>query len=69
LFSREDTTTPPNSPPDLRCPLCDQTLQYRTSHVGGVSERHREQWDYFECPNGCGDFQYRQRTRKLRNVS
>jgi two-component system cell cycle response regulator DivK len=69
LFSREVTTTPPELPPTLVCPMCDQPLQYRTSHVGGVSERHREQWDYFECPNGCGDFQYRQRTRKLRKVS
>jgi len=68
LFSREVTTTPPALPPTLVCPMCDQPLQYRTSHVGGVSERHREQWDYFECPNGCGDFQYRQRTRKLRKV-
>jgi two-component system, cell cycle response regulator DivK len=69
LFSREDTTTPPDAPPNLLCPMCDQALHYRTSHVGGVSERHREQWDYFECPQGCGDFQYRQRTRKLRKVS
>jgi two-component system cell cycle response regulator DivK len=69
LFSREVTTTPPDPPPTLVCPICDQPLQYRTSHVGGVSERHREQWDYFECANGCGDFQYRQRTRKLRKVS
>jgi len=69
LFSREVTTTPPALPPTLVCPMCDQPLQYRTSHVGGVSERHREQWDYFECANGCGDFQYRQRTRKLRKVS
>jgi DNA-binding response OmpR family regulator len=69
LFSREDTTTPPDSPPDLVCPSCDQALSYRRSHVGGVSERHREQWDYYECANGCGTFQYRQRTRKLRQVS
>jgi two-component system, cell cycle response regulator DivK len=69
LFSREVTNTPPELPPTLVCPMCDQPLQYRASHVGGVSERHREQWDYFECPNGCGDFQYRQRTRKLRKVS
>jgi two-component system, cell cycle response regulator DivK len=69
VFSREDTTTPPAAPPNLVCPMCDQPLQYRSSHVGGVSERHREQWDYFECPNGCGNFQYRQRTRKLRRVS
>jgi len=69
LFSREDTTTPPVQPPTLVCPICAQTLHYRTSHVGGVSQRHSEQWDYFECQSGCGDFQYRQRTRKLRKVS
>jgi len=65
---RHDTTTPPAAPPGLVCPTCDQPLTYQRSHIGGVSERHAEQWDYFECPAGCGTFQYRQRTRKLRRV-
>ena len=68
-FSRVDTVTPPAEPPALVCPACDQPLTYERSHVGGVSERHREQWDYFQCGNGCGTFQYRQRTRKIRKVS
>ena len=68
-FNRVDTTTPPAPPPALVCPICDRPLNYRRSHVGGVSERHREQWDYYECPDGCGSFQFRQRTRKLRKVS
>jgi len=67
-FSREDTNMPPLAPPELHCPSCDRALIYQHSHVGGVSERHREQWDYYECANGCGMFQYRQRTRKLRHV-
>jgi DNA-binding response OmpR family regulator len=66
---RRDTATPPMTPPILICPQCDQPLLYRRSHVGGVSERHLEQWDYFECGGGCGTFQYRERTRKLRKVS
>ena len=41
---------------------------YRRSHVGGVSSKHSEQWDYFDCEAGCGTFQYRTRTRKLRKV-
>ena len=65
---RGDTTTPPARPPALLCPTCDQPLKYVNSHIGGVSERHQEQWDYFECTGGCGTFQYRQRTRKLRRV-
>jgi two-component system cell cycle response regulator DivK len=65
---RHDTTTPPITPPILVCPQCDQALAYKRSHVGGVSARHTEQWDYFECPTGCGSFQYRERTRKLRKV-
>jgi hypothetical protein len=40
-------------------------LQYDCSHVGGVSARHPEQWDYFLCAKH-GAFQYRHRTRKLR---
>ena len=59
------STKPPQSPPNLRCPHCDSVLQYDCSHVGGVSARHPEQWDYFLCPKH-GAFQYRHRTRKLR---
>jgi hypothetical protein len=66
--NRRDTTEPPSAPPALLCPACDQPLKYVKSHIGGVSERHQEQWDYFECTGGCGTFQYRQRTRKLRRV-
>jgi len=63
---RGHTTVPPNSPPSLVCPICDRPLAYQRSRVGGVSARHPEQWDYFECPGQCGTFEYRQRTRKLR---
>jgi CheY-like chemotaxis protein len=66
--TRHDTTAPPMAPPVLVCPACDSPLRYLRSHVGGVSSRHSEQWDYFECLVGCGTFQYRQRTRKLRRV-
>ena len=65
---RRDTTTPPIAPPVLICPQCDHQLIYQRSHIGGVSERHPEQWDYFECEAGCGTFQYRERTRKLRKA-
>jgi hypothetical protein len=54
--------------PALVCPSCDRPLRYRRSHIGGVSERLSEQWDYFDCVQGCGTFQYRQRTRKVRRV-
>jgi len=67
VHDRRDTTQPPLAPPLLVCPVCDQTLHYQRSHVGGVSARHQEQWDYYECA-GCGTFQYRQRTKKLRKV-
>ena len=66
---RFETTAPPLHPPELRCPTCDRALQYERSHVGGVSDRHSEQWDYYVCSAACGTFQYRQRTRKLRRVS
>jgi len=68
-YQRVETTEPPVAPPSLVCPDCDQVLRYQRSHVGGVSARHPEQWDYFECVNGCGMFQYRRRTRKLKKVS
>lgn len=67
LHERYVSTTPPEPPPHLRCPQCDGLLQYDHSHVGGVSERHPEQWDYFTCA-AHGAFQYRHRTRRLRPV-
>jgi two-component system, chemotaxis family, chemotaxis protein CheY len=67
-FPRMTTTTPPTSPPELRCPSCDRWLRYEHSEIGGVSRRHPEQWDYYTCAT-CGRFQHRQRTRKLRSVS
>jgi CheY-like chemotaxis protein len=66
--NRRNTTDPPLAAPTLVCPVCDVVLRYQHSHVGGVSERHSEQWDYFDCASGCGTFQYRHRTRKLRKV-
>ena len=63
---RLETTRPALEPPTLKCPHCDQPLTYDRSHIGGVSQRHSEQWDYFVCPGFCGTFQYRHRTRKLR---
>jgi CheY-like chemotaxis protein len=65
--ARFKTTTPPTPPPNLTCPSCDQLLKYEHSHVGGVSARYSEQWDYYSCST-CGTFQYRPRTRKLRRV-
>jgi CheY-like chemotaxis protein len=65
---RFQTTDPPTPAPTLVCPQCDQPLRYDHSNIGGVSVRHAEQWDYFECTAGCGTFQYRQRTRKLRKI-
>jgi len=68
-FIRHKTVTPGLPPPALLCPSCDRLLVYQDSHVGGVSEHHQEQWDYYECGGGCGSFQYRQRTRKLRRLT
>jgi CheY-like chemotaxis protein len=65
---RYDTTEPPTPPPALRCPSCDRSLTYAFSHVGGVSARDPEQWDYYACPGTCGQFRYRQRTRKLQQA-
>jgi len=63
------TTTPPIAPPALRCRLCDQPLQYCRSFVGGVNARHQEQWDEYSCPSGCASFEYRHRTRSVRELA
>ena len=61
------TITPPSPPPTLACPFCGVKLVYEESHIGGVSRRHPERWDYFTCAR-CGRFHYRHRTRTLRQV-
>jgi two-component system chemotaxis response regulator CheY len=66
--ARFATSAPSLTPPALRCPSCDRSLTYEQSHIGGVSGREPEQWDYYACPMGCGQFQHRQRTRKIRPV-
>jgi CheY-like chemotaxis protein len=68
-LQRGDTVVPPIPPPPLNCPRCGERLKYLRSHVGGVSVKHREQWDYFECRRKCGTFEYRARTRKIRPVN
>jgi CheY-like chemotaxis protein len=65
---RYDTTQPPAAPPTLRCPSCDLELAYGFSHIGGVSAREPEQWDYYTCAGSCGQFRYRHRTRKLQHA-
>lgn len=55
--------------PMVQCPDCHRTLTYSHSHSSGPSLTRTEQWDYFTCTSGCGTFQYRQRTRKIRRVS
>ncbi|MCU1383044.1 MAG: two component transcriptional regulator, winged helix family [Acidobacteria bacterium] len=62
---REQTTTPPRTPPPLMCPICQASLVYQHSHTGGVNPRTPEQWDYYQCST-CGPYQYRHRTRKLK---
>jgi DNA-binding response OmpR family regulator len=65
---RYSTTRPANAPAAIRCPSCDRALDYDSTQIGGVSACDPEQWDYYECASGCGRFQYRPRTRKLRTV-
>ena len=67
VHSRFNATTPARPPFSLICPTCERPLTYHRSHIGGVNDRHLEQWDYYTCPV-CGVFQYRQRTRALRRV-
>jgi two-component system cell cycle response regulator DivK len=68
VHERRDTTEPPAAPPLLLCPSCDHPLLYLRSHIGGVTAANAEQWDYYQCGGGCGTYQYRQRTRKMRRV-
>jgi len=64
---RHATTMPDVPAINLMCPICTQPLRYQETFVGGVNSRHSERWDYYDCAR-CGRFQYRYRTRKLRQV-
>jgi CheY-like chemotaxis protein len=64
VYERRFTTAPPQPPPRVFCPICATPLTYQNSHVGGVSAKYPEQWDYFSCAE-CGTYQYRHRTRKI----
>ncbi len=50
------------------CPSCGSVLVYTTAHTTKVGRR-TEQWLHFSCPRGCGRFEFRERTRKLRKIS
>jgi len=57
------TTRPETPAPPLRCPHCDRALRYQKTIFNGVSPIER--WDRYTCA-GCGEFEYRHRTRNLR---
>jgi predicted RNA-binding Zn-ribbon protein involved in translation (DUF1610 family) len=59
-------TKHPHTPaPELLCPSCEEELRYHATVYGGVQPPER--WDQYACPT-CGQFEFRQRTRKLRSV-
>jgi hypothetical protein len=57
------TSSPDQPAPEIRCPTCDVVLVYQRTVIGGV--RPVERWDYLSCRT-CGEFVYRDRTRRLR---
>jgi len=69
VHERRATSVPPLAPPALVCPACDAPMTYVTRRIGGVSERHPEQWDYFDCARCRSFFEYRQRSRKMRRCA
>jgi CheY-like chemotaxis protein len=68
LHQRYITSNPPLRPPAPRCPVCERSLTYVNSQIGGVNASQPEQWDRFDCTAGCGAFQYRHRTRQIRRL-
>jgi len=52
--------------PRLICPSCRRPLDFESTHIGGTG-RDVDRWDRLVCNGGgCGDFEYRHRTRTLR---
>jgi CheY-like chemotaxis protein len=59
---------PPAAAPVLHCPDCNSLLIHLQTHMGGVGAK-RERWDDYRCPRGCGDFNYRHRTKRIRRIA
>jgi CheY-like chemotaxis protein len=50
----------------IACPSCRRPLDFESTHIGGTG-RDVDRWDRLVCNGGgCGDFEYRHRTRTLR---
>jgi CheY-like chemotaxis protein len=61
------TTSPTR--PRLMCPSCRRPLDFESTHVAGAG-RDAQRWDRLVCnAGGCGDFEYRHSTRKLRPLT
>jgi hypothetical protein len=48
------------------CPSCDSRLEYQGTHVeeSGVPA---DLTDYYQCPTGCGAFEYERKRHRLRH--
>jgi CheY-like chemotaxis protein len=51
----------------LACPSCGAMLRHERTFFGGT-KTERERWEYYTCPNLCGTFRYRPRTRHLQRA-
>jgi len=52
------------------CPECGFELEHEDSDTARTGhESDLERFDYYECPNGHGNFQYRYADHILRKVS
>ena len=53
----------------LVCPSCRRPLDFESTYIAGTG-RDVDRWDRLVCNGGgCGDFEYRHRTRTLRPAS
>jgi hypothetical protein len=58
-----------DDPPKQFCPECGFELDHEDSNTAKTGhEGDLELFDYYECPNGHGKFQYRRADRILRKV-
>jgi DNA-binding response OmpR family regulator len=65
---RATATAPQRAIAGPPCPDCGAALTFDRTHTTRVGRR-TEQWVHYRCRRGCGEFEYRQRTRKMRKIS
>ena len=58
----------PAGAPTFLCPSCECPLRYEETRENGRGSAPGELSDFYQCPAGCGEFEYERHRHRLRLV-